>query len=89
MLVESHTRPLTPSSPTLRASTMSKGSPTTGLASTLKSPVCTMRPTGGSIINAELSGIECDTGRNCTRNGPASTTCGRGSTTEITFDGCP
>ena len=57
----------------------SKASPTTGVPSSLKSPVCTMRPAGVSMISAELSGIEWLTGTNCTRNGPTSTTAGRGA----------
>ena len=83
--VESQHRTLTPA-PSLAISchsSGSKGSPTTGLPSSLKSPVCTTRPAGVSMMSAELSGIEWLTGTNCTRNGPTSIAFGRGSTTRI------
>ena len=65
----------------IRAS--SQPSPTTGVWSILKSAEWKMRPAGVSITNAEDSGIECETGTNCTLNGPTSTVAGRGSTTTI------
>ncbi len=66
-------------SPHPPTSARSKASPTTGVSSILKSPVCTIRPAGVSITSAEASGIECDTGRNPTLNGPALTWLGQGS----------
>ena len=78
-LVESQISAFTPLSPMARKVTGSNGSPTIGVASTLKSPECTIRPAGVSITRLELSGIECDTGTKPTLNGPASTMCGQGS----------
>ena len=54
----------------------SNASPTKGAPSSLKSPVCTNRPSGVSITKAELSGIECATGRKLTVKGPALTVSG-------------
>ncbi len=67
----------------------SKASPTIGEPSSLKSPLCTIRPAGVSMTSAALSGIEWLTGTNCTRNGPVSTTAGRGSTIRSASTGWP
>ena len=61
----------------------SQASPTMGLRSSLKSPECTMRPAGVSMTKAALSGIEWLTGTNCTSNGPAVITSGRGLTVRM------
>lgn len=76
-LVESQVIASTPASPIARKAPSSKGSPTTGVRSTLKSAVCRIRPSGVSIKSDEHSGIECDTGTKPTWNGPAWTTCGQ------------
>ncbi len=73
-LVLSQTSARTPSLATDCQSTGSNASPTCGLPSSLKSPECTIRPDGVSITKAELSGIECATGRKLTLKGPASIT---------------
>ena len=49
----------------------SKGSPTTGVSSSLKSPLWINLPSGVSITKALLSGIEWDMGKKPTSNGPA------------------
>ena len=56
------------------------GSPTPGVSSILKSPVCTSRPTGVSITTLLLSGIECEMGTNPTLNGPKLNVLGHCST---------
>ncbi len=79
-LVESQTSALTPASPMARKVAGSKGSPTSGVGSTLKSPLCRIRPAGVSITRQDASGIECDTGTKPTVKGPAWVTCGQAST---------
>ena len=49
----------------------------------------TIRPAGVSMMSAALSGIEWLSGTNCTLNGPAFTTSGRGRTTVILSSGSP
>jgi hypothetical protein len=81
-LVESQTSAWMPASPPISRKTPgSNGSPTTGVGSTLKSPVCSTRPAGVSMTRHEASGIECETGTNPTANGPTWVTCGHGCTT--------
>ena len=71
-LVESQTSALTPDLATSDHSAGSQGSPTSGVWSSLKSPVWMTRPAGESITNALDSGIECEIGRKPTLNGPTS-----------------
>ena len=58
MFVLSQTSALTPSLAISSHRAVLNGSPTTGVMSTLKSPVCTMRPAAESITRPALSGIE-------------------------------
>ena len=71
-LVLSHTMASTPSSPNRAKAASSVGLPISGSGSSLKSPVCRMVPCGVRITSACASGIECDTGRNCSENGASS-----------------
>ena len=87
--VESQTRARTPERETSSHRAGSKASPSTGVGSSLKSPVCTIRPTGVSMTRAELSGMECGTGMKCTLSGPHSTPAGKGSIVWTTSGSCP
>ena len=49
----------TPSSPRRASRARSGGSPCTGVESILKSPLCTITPTGVRTASAQASGIEC------------------------------
>ena len=88
-LVESQASTFTPASPSARNASGSNASPTSGVGSALKSPLCRIRPAGVSMTSAELSGIECAIGRNPTVNGPACTTCGQGASWRTALVSCP
>ena len=88
-LVESQVRTLTPLFAISPHKTGSNASPTMGDWSSLKSPVCTIRPAGVSITNAELSGIECEIGKNDTVISPTMVLAGHGSTMLIMFPSKP
>ena len=87
MLVESQIRARTPSLQTSPQSSGSKGSPTTGVASSLKSPEWITRPAPESMTSAALSGIECETGRKPTLKGPALTCLGQAEAVRTAFSG--
>ena len=74
--VLSHTNALIPFFAISLNISRSKGSPTPGSVSILKSPECKTRPSGVSMTKALLSGMECEIGANPTLNGPTSTVSG-------------
>ena len=69
-LVESENNASTPRSPNSASLPRSMGHPSTGVGSSLKSPVCTTNPTGVVIANPTASGMLCEVWKNSTSNGP-------------------
>ena len=72
-LVESDISSATPASPSARNRSTSTGRPSTGVMSSLKSPVWTIGPCAVCSTTATASGIEWVTRTNSASNGPAWT----------------